>query len=169
MGKRQKMYRKALEALVYITKLEQRNYWALKALYFADKEHLSKYGRQIYDDTYQAMEKGPVPSLAYDIVKYVRGDGFYSFENPDPSTAIQVPDNRTIIPLRESDLGQLSKSDIECLDIAYDYVKKMTFGELKNASHDKAYGTAEENDEIITDNLILSLEDGETILEYVNN
>jgi hypothetical protein len=169
MGKKQKRYRKALEALVYIANLEQRHYWALKALYFADKEHLSRYGRQIYGDTYQAMEKGPVPSLAYDIVKFVRGDGFYLFENPDPSTAIDVPDNRTIAPLRKPDLGQLSKSDIECLDSAYQFVKDLTFGQLKAASHDEAYKTAEENDEIETDNLILSLKDGKEILEYVRS
>lgn len=169
MEKRQKRYRKALEVLVYVVNMEQRHYWALKALYFADKEHLSKFGRQIYDDTYQAMEKGPVPSLAYDIVKFVRGDGFYSFADPDPSAAISVPDNRTIIPLRKPDVGQLSQSDIECLDSAHRFVKNLTFGELKKASHDKAYETAEENDEISTGSLILSLDNGEEILDYVKN
>jgi hypothetical protein len=40
-----------------------------KIMYFADKLHLSNYGRFITGDTYYAMEYGPVPSAAYDMTK----------------------------------------------------------------------------------------------------
>jgi hypothetical protein len=37
-----------------------------KVLYFADKEHLEKYGRFICGDSCYAMKHGPVPSQIYD-------------------------------------------------------------------------------------------------------
>ena len=122
MTRAQRKYLKALETLVYVANKEQRFYWALKAIYFADKEHLRKYGRQIFDETYYAMEQGPVPSLTYDIVKYARGDGRFIFDNPIPSTAIKVPDHKTILPLRQANTNLLSKSEIDCLDFAYDLI-----------------------------------------------
>ncbi|MEK7221817.1 MAG: Panacea domain-containing protein, partial [Nitrospirota bacterium] len=33
-----------------------------KIIYFADKDHLQKYGRLICGDSYVAMKHGPVPS-----------------------------------------------------------------------------------------------------------
>ena len=42
-----------------------------KILYFADREHLSKYGRPITGDTYIKMSDGPVPTKLYDIFKRV--------------------------------------------------------------------------------------------------
>ena len=41
-------------------------------LLFADKKHLERYGRFITGDTYSAMENGPVPSFAYDVVKCIK-------------------------------------------------------------------------------------------------
>ncbi|HCC85711.1 MAG TPA: hypothetical protein DEQ06_03790, partial [Porphyromonadaceae bacterium] len=46
---------------------------AFKILYFADREHLAKYGRRIIHDTFYAMENGPVPSNLYDTVKFKNG------------------------------------------------------------------------------------------------
>ena len=93
-------YIKALETLVYLANKDQRQYWVLKAIYLADKEHLQKYGRQMFGDRYIAMKLGPVPSLAYDIVKSVRvGAVGYLFPDPKPETALGiVSDNRTVKP-----------------------------------------------------------------------
>ena len=41
----------------------------LKTLFLSDRAHLNKYGRPITFDEYVAMPDGPVPSLAYDILK----------------------------------------------------------------------------------------------------
>jgi uncharacterized phage-associated protein len=41
----------------------------LKTLFLADKVHLNAYGRPITFDEYVAMTDGPVPSLAYDLLK----------------------------------------------------------------------------------------------------
>jgi len=160
-------YQKALETLVYVANKEKRHYWALKVIYFADKEHLRRYGRQIFDDSYRAMKQGPVPSLAYDIVKDVRGDGWFEFIDPDPSTALSVPDRYTIIPLREADTSLLSETDMECLDYAYDLIRDLDFSQLKQKSHDGAYDAVEEDEEMPIENIIKTLENGKEVLDYL--
>ncbi|MGV8026235.1 MAG: Panacea domain-containing protein [Anaerolineaceae bacterium] len=159
-------YRKALEALVYLANKEKRNYWILKTIYFADKEHLSRYGRQIFDDGYRAMKQGPVPSLAYDIVKCVRGDGWFSFSDPDPKTALEVPDHKTVLPKRQPDLEFLSQSDIECLDHAYNLIKDLNFKQLKKLSHDEAYQSVGEDEEMTIESIISTLKNKDEILNY---
>ena len=42
---------------------------ALKLVYIADRYHLRKYGRLITNDTYFAMNYGPVPSGTKDIAE----------------------------------------------------------------------------------------------------
>jgi hypothetical protein len=167
MSNNQRKYLKALETLVYIANKDQRQYWILKTIYIADKEHLRRYGRQIFNDSYRAMKQGPVPSLAYDIIKNVRGIGWYSFSDPAPSTALQTPDNRTVIPLRTADLNLLSKTEIECLDIAYNAIQKLDFGALKELSHDSAYTAVEQDEEMSIENIIMTLENSREVLEYI--
>jgi len=166
-------YRKALETVVYLANKDQRQYWVLKAIYVADKEHLSRYGRQIFGDRYIAMSQGPVPSLAYDIVKSVReGAANYFFPDPSPDTALQiVPDNRTVKPKsgREADTNILSPSEIQCLDYAYNVVKDLTFEQLKLLTHDSAYDAADQNDDIEITKIIGTLKNGEEVLDYINN
>ena len=159
-------YRKALEALVYLANKDQRNYWILKTIYIADKEHLSRYGSQLFDDSYRAMKLGPVPSFAYDIVKSVRGDGWFAFDRPDPKTVLEVPDNRTIIAKRQADMAFLSQSDIECLDFAYNLIKDLSFAQLKKLSHDSAYKAVKEDDEMTIESIISTLENKEEIMDY---
>lgn len=58
---------KLVHALAYFSKKGVRNLTKLKAaklLYFADKEHLLRYGRPILGDVYFCLPYGPVPSLA---------------------------------------------------------------------------------------------------------
>ena len=42
-----------------------------KILYFAEKKHYATYGAHITNDTFIAMEHGPVPSFLYDALKLV--------------------------------------------------------------------------------------------------
>src|SRR5579871_5139061 len=44
-------------------------YDIVKSLFLADTIHLNRYGRPITYDNYVAMENGPVPSKAYNILK----------------------------------------------------------------------------------------------------
>lgn len=159
---------KATEALVYIAHREPNTYRALKVLYFADKEHLSKYGRQICGDSYVAMQKGPVPSGAYDLVKFVRGDGMC---NPEAWQTVRDAfkvEGYDIQPLREANVDLLSESDIECLDHAVDKVKRLSRKQLIELSHkEPAYKKADLNDRIPLEDIIDSLPDGEDLKEYL--
>ena len=68
--------RKALHAMLFVvTHLPKpaNVYNVLKCLYYADRKHLQEYGRQIYGETFYALEHGPVPSAAYEIIKYANG------------------------------------------------------------------------------------------------
>lgn len=159
---------KAIEVLLYITKRCPDTYTALKVLYFADKDHLSKYGRLICDDTYMAMAKGPVPSGVYNLIKYVRGDSFYwDFPVPDVFT---VQDDYTISPKRKANLDLLSESEMECLDKAIEEYGHLSFDELVALSHDDdAHKSSDRNDRIPIEAIVKSLQNGELLLDYLQS
>jgi len=160
--------KKALETIVYLSESDNRHYWILKAIYVADKEHLNRYGRQLFDDTYIAMRLGPVPSLAYDIVKSVRGDGCLSIPDLNPQESISVPDQFKVIALRHANLSQFSDSEIECLKYALSIVSPMKFEQLMEYTHDKAYLASQQNDEMSIDSIISTLENEKEIFEYLD-
>lgn len=158
---------KAVEVILYIAHTSPNMYNALKVLYFADKDHLSKHGRQLCGDQYVAMSHGPVPSGAYDLVKYARGDGCMFVDLP-LEEAFHL-ERYNITPHREPNLELLSESDIECLDAAIEHYGHLPFGELKKLSHDDAFKSADENDFISLEVIIDTLDDGELLLEYLQD
>lgn len=157
--------KKAVEVLLYITIRSPNMYNALKVLYFADKEHLVKYGRLICGDSYVAMSKGPVPSGTYDLVKYIREGSILGFDNPAEG-AFEV-DGFYIHPLREVDKDYLSESDIECLDEAIRTYGDMAFGQLMDQSHDDAWHSADQNDFISLGAIVRTLPKADELLEYI--
>ncbi len=160
---------KSLEAVVYIASKTKDLYHILKILYFADKDHLNKYGRFISGDSYSAMRNGPVPSEIYDIIKHVRGDGFYRDFDSSLKDAFKVEDNgKNIIPLRKPDLNKLSESEIECLNKSIEENIHLTFKQLKDKSHDSAFKSADENDFISVEKIAESLGNVE-LLEYLRS
>ena len=66
---------KVWEAILHVIReADRRNirvtqFEILKTLFLADRAHLNRYGRPITFDEYVAMQDGPVPSLAYDVLK----------------------------------------------------------------------------------------------------
>lgn len=159
---------KAVEVLLYVCQRVQDLYTALKVVYFADKEHLSRYGRLICGDSYVAMQHGPVPSGLYDLVKNVRGDG-HCFAWLPLSDAFAIED-RLIIPKRSPDLDMLSESDIECLDEALARYGSLSFDKLKGLSHrDRAFLAADRNDFMSLESIVMSLPDGELLLEHLSD
>lgn len=124
---------KATETIVYLanriddpTKMK-----IFKLLYFADKLHMSRYGRFITGDTYVAMEHGPVPSRIYTITQEV--------ERGKESAAFTMPDNKRITPLRQADLYELSQTEIECLDETLGRLGHLTASQLRARSHSSAW------------------------------
>lgn len=158
---------KALEVLLYVAQRCPDMYTALKVVYFADKMHLSGYGRLIAGDRYVAMSHGPVPSGLYDIIKSVRGDGVLVVEVPAKEAFTMA--KYDINPLRGPNLDILSESDRECLDETIRNYGHKSFNELKELSHDDpAFKAADENDFIPLEALAKSLPNGEALWEYLN-
>jgi len=159
---------KALEVLLYVVRKCPDMYTALKILYFADKEHLSRYGRIISSDRYVAMSHGPVPSGTYDLVKYVRNN--WSFLLTIPLNEAFKVEGFSIIPLRDPNLDMLSSSEIECLDSAIARYAGMSFSQLKRLCHDDpAFKAADENDFIPLEAFVKSVPDGERLWRYLTS
>lgn len=157
---------KAIEVLLYVARRCPDTYAALKIVYFADRLHLSRYGRLIYGDRYVAMSKGPVPSGLYDIVKYVRGDGAFVVRVPaKESFTVQ---GYNIVPIRDPNPEHLSESDMECLDKSIAEYGGKTFADLKAISRrEPAFQEADPNDFIPMESLAKSLPDGPTLWDYL--
>lgn len=160
---------KAIEVLLYISQQTTNLYNALKVLYFADKQHLAKYGRFICGDSYVALQYGPVPDYTYNLAKLVRGDGWmpYCDVGTEAKSAFRVG-QRTIEPLREPNLDFLSESDIECLNAAIQQYAHLTFNQLHHLSSDEAYHNADENGEISLESIATTLPNSEGLIEYLN-
>ncbi len=137
---------KAIEVLTWLAN-EQPGIAAFhvsKVLYYADKEHLNRYGRPVVGDTYIRMEFGPVPSKTYDLIKK---------ENLGQSVlkrfreAVDVRGGfRHLHPLREPNMEMLSRTDVECLANALQKYGTRDFGVLSRISHrETAWANAPEN------------------------
>ncbi len=158
---------KSIETILYVAQRQTNLYHLLKVLYFADKEHLARYGRTICGDSYVAMRLGPVPSGAYDVIKCACGDGTFLYDE-SISEAIGVRNRVAIAPLRDADLEFLSESDIECLDWAVEKYGQMPFPQLRDLSHeDPAYKAADEGDFISLEEIAKTLPDSELLLEHL--
>lgn len=127
---------KAVEALVYIASkfAGVGRFHAAKILYFAERNHLRTYGRPIVGDRYIAMENGPVPSFAYDVLKG-------TVHPADKALAegalkrLEGTHYPSYAADRQPDLDFFSASDLECLDEAIEYCRYKTFGAISDETH----------------------------------
>lgn len=162
---------KGVNVILYLaTKLpERRNaYKILKAIYRANKNHLAQYGRQIFNETYQALEWGTVPAFAYDVVTYVQRGKLQPRMPSDVKKKLKVSALHTVTPLVKPNLRALSDSDIECLDEAVEFYRPMTFDEVAdNAHEDAAYKDTPQDTFIPLEKIILTLPDGQRLLEQL--
>lgn len=144
------------EAILHVlVEAERRNdvvtqYDIAKAIFLADRAHLNKYGRPITYDKYVAMEHGPVPSFAYDVLKHdkrridrIGGVQWSRRAAPEISKNAYVYNN----PEREADTDILAPSDLEEISAALVVVKALGFSQIRKLTHeDPAYVDAWEDD-----------------------
>jgi uncharacterized phage-associated protein len=160
---------KAVEAIAYaVSRTQSDLYTTLKLLYLADKLHLERYGRLIFGDWYAAMDHGPVPSHSYDILKFVRGDRPVSLAQ-HAREVLRVDATNSIEVLREPDLDELSATDIECLDDAFEKYSSLGFGELKRLTHDDAYNATPRNAEIALEAIASMLKNAPELIQHLSN
>ncbi len=118
-------------------------YDLVKTLFLADRAHLNEWGRPITYDNYIAMKHGPVPSMAYDLLK---GNELALRDNRIralPWRAVEQPKAiKHYFPVQDAiDVeSHLSQSDIEVLNDALGTVLRLGFGQIRRLTHeDPAY------------------------------
>jgi len=129
-------FQRMLEAFAYIAQCcshKSNLYNVLKVFYLADKLHMERHGRFIFNERYAAMKKGPVPSDAYNLMKAIRRNENLPFDLISPVT---YEGNHEIVAKREFDDSLFSDSDLECIDEIVEVSKTQDLGEL---SHDNAW------------------------------
>lgn len=162
---------RALEMVLYVT--ERLRYPTLhsvsKVLYFADREHLSRFGSLLSGDSYVAMRHGPVPSAIYDLLKAAGGRQ----EPQIPAQFCALVDNvlrvesrYRVRAMRPANLDLLSAAQRECLDISIKVNGKLSFAKLTRKSHDPAWKSTDENDLIDIKAIAKTLPNAKEVIAY---
>ncbi len=115
-----------------------------KILYFADEKHLAKYGSAINPDSYVALTYGPVPSMAYEILKSLRSEGFMANLREEFTPYFRLINKHTLQAITPPDLDYLSDSEKACIDESIKENRHLAFAGRTEKSHDKAYDNADE-------------------------
>jgi len=138
---------KTIEALVYVASQvpEVTRFHAAKILYFADTYHLAHFGRPVTGDHYVAMENGPVPSFAYDVLKGRSGEDRVPYQ-AGALTEQSEGKHPSYKAVRSPDLDYFSRSDISALDFAIEHCRNRSFGDISDETHQhQAWARAREN------------------------
>lgn len=140
-----------------------------KILYFAEREHLSIYGNLITENEYIAMNNGPVPSLAYDILKSLRGSGLLQKYKDSFSPYFELKGEYSVKSKKEADLDEFSESEIICLDNSIKLYSQKTFNQLTDESHDDAWNSANKDSEISVLEIAKSGGAKDEMIRYIKN
>lgn len=134
----------AVSYVIYVAQSSGKSptqYDIVKSLFLADRSHLNKWGRPITYDNYVAMKHGPVPSLAYDLLKRnewrLRKHSIKEW--PWRMERGSRSENYFFVDVgneMELDLRHLSQSDKEALRVAVEAVLTMGFGTVRRLTHD---------------------------------
>jgi hypothetical protein len=149
--------RKIKAALLYILKNfpEGVDYIKLfKILYFAQQEHLVRYGRPLVAESFYALKHGPVPSFSYKAFQSAEGktESGRDFEDFLSGFGIKTEGERAcVFSFVDPDREELSVSDMKCLDLSVMKHKTADSFDLSTLSHDtawvEAYGRAQNDPE----------------------
>jgi hypothetical protein len=131
----------AITAILYIAKKVAKAdfHRLMKLFYYADKMHLERYGRFIFNDQYKAHLKGPMALVTYNLLDAVRdndgvvADGSFRIEE---TPGANIP---FVVALKEPNLDFLSESEVECLDEVIALHGHKPFQVLTRESHDAAW------------------------------
>lgn len=140
---------KTLNAALYVlNNLGEADYHkTFKILYFADQDHLKRYGRPVTGDAYQAMNFGPVPSFLYDIFKAAE-KGSHPFQEALVMSGLFAVRRENNVPIvtakQQADVDELSDSELGALNLSIEENKGLNFEQLVNKSHDDAWTEAAE-------------------------
>jgi len=97
----------------------------VKLLFWADKEHLIRYGRPIVGGQYYAMPHGPASSELLNHINEATQEGLCPF----------VLKNNLVLSQMDADKDELSESDVEVLDAINKQYGRFSWWDLRNLSH----------------------------------
>lgn len=145
---------KILSAIGFLIKEAERRrlpvtqYDIVKSLFIADRAHLNMFGRPITFDNYVAMKHGPVPSLAYDLLKInmpmLKKYGLSSLPwKRQEAEHIGRGCFRFFEATTPNEEETLSESEVESLSSALTIISGLSFGQVRELTHnDLAYKEA---------------------------
>lgn len=106
----------------------------VKPIFIADKKHLNESGRPVTYDRYVAMEQGPVPSLAYDLL--MKPEVFQTLYNRPPPWSVEVrPRGKRFTATEDPDEDSLSRTDLAALKDGVETVDRLNKDELSDLLH----------------------------------
>jgi len=119
-------------------------YHVVKCAFFADKDHLNRYGRPVTGDHYEADVYGPKGKCVWGLLRREPEELLALDGNGPPPFQVQDNNGWIVEPERPANLRLLSKSDVECLQKALDEYGDLSFDELVELTHrEPAYAAAE--------------------------
>ncbi|WP_309228104.1 Panacea domain-containing protein [Kosakonia sp. S42] len=126
-------------------------------------------------DEYKAMKDGRVAENTYDIIKIAQGKGRFipnGIEVEDIKSALRAYEkvhNYRVEPLRPVDDEVFSDSDLKCIDEAIEMIGKLSFGQIREMSHDEIWSSANENGEIPLEVIAGSCKDADLLISHLFN
>lgn len=136
-----------------------------KMMYFAQQEHLVKYGMPIIDDSFMARKHGPVAALTYKLLRSVEGkeemtDG--CLRDFAHSLSVTMEDGHQVVRIAngaECDMDELSMSNLKILDKWIASCKDVNSFDLSDLSHDAAWKCAKARTDLTGEDTKITLYD----------
>ena len=110
-------------------------YFIVKAMFYAQKHHLANYGSPLFEDDICALPFGPVPSIAYDILKCARGKQLFDIRLMNAAKSILSVDEN-FYPIERANMEDLSKAAIRSLELAIAEIATKSFIDVCDATHE---------------------------------
>ena len=139
-------YKKITQTINYLVRKDERSVGInelkiIKLVWAADRYHLRKYARLVTGDQYFAMPNGPVGSLTKDIAEF--SDNVFSNTGPDEFDYISSyinfnknNNNGILSSVNDVDYDELSETDIEALDFAWNKFGQYDWKTLIKITHE---------------------------------
>lgn len=118
-----------------------------KILYFAQQDHLVRYGKVLVDESFKAVKHGPVPTYTYKALQIAEGKPLEG-DFDEFLSGIAVIDKKVYTSV-SPDMDYISGANIKCLEAAIEKYKDADPYDLSDMSHDSAWEEA--NNRILDD------------------
>lgn len=137
-------------------------------LYFADLQHLLKYGRSITGDSYVAMKDCPVPFNVFSIYKQLAGDTFKGLD-VGIKEFFALNTEGQIVAIGQYSSDMIAETEIECLFEVIHIYKNMHDDVLLAKMKDNAWQLSDKNGNISLHHLLHVSNVPEDVCTYIEN